>query len=203
MDTATYRTWMSDVTKDLKVLYDSQPTTIQDYFTRTRKTKRLGNQPGFDLFQDGASMHTGQLKHMKKLFGGSHILSEMLDIVKGDDINPAETLWAGLDTKLRAIKYFKGIPSLVRSLNRAARNSFDQSSCRRLLAKIPFALKSILKLKGRKLPQNWEKHAKLGLPDWFDMLVENLETQFSTAVATTFESKWIERHNREDNDAAN
>ena len=134
---------------------------------------------------------------MKKLFGGSHVLSELLGIVKGDDINPAETLWAGLDTKVRPIKCFKGIPSLVRSLNRAAKNSFIGPACRRLLAKVPFALRSILKIKGRKLPQNWEKHPKLGLPDWFYELVSNMEEIFSGLVETQYESKWIERKNRE------
>ena len=79
-----------------------------------------------------------------------------------------------------------------------SKNVFNGKSCWRLQAKVPFALKSILKIKGRKLPQNWEKHPKLGLPDWFDELVENLEaTVFSTAVDVSFETKWIERKNRE------
>ena len=198
MDTKTYRTWMKDVTDDLRKLYDKQPLSVKMYFDRARTTKKLGNQPGFDLFQDGASMHTGQLEYMKNLFGGSHVLSELLDIVKEDDINPAETLWAGLDTKLRPIKYFKGIPSLMRSLNRAVRGSFDGRACRRLLAKVPFALKSILKIKGQKLPQNWETHPKLGLPSWFDQLIANIEgAVFSGAVDTEYDSKWIEKKNRE------
>ena len=125
MDTETYRTWMSDVSGELRKIFDMQPRIVLNYLERARKTKRLGNQPGFDLFQDGASMHTSQLDHMKKFFGGDHILSELLDIVKCDDLNPAETLWAVLDTKLRPIKCFKGIPSLVRSLNRGARGSID------------------------------------------------------------------------------
>ena len=53
-------------------------------------------------------------------------------------------------------------------------------------------------IKGKKLPQNWETHPTLGLPAWFDQLVENLETLlFSTAIDTQFERKWIERKNRE------
>ena len=180
---------MKDVCGDLKLLFDRQPQREKNYFKRARATKRLGDQPGFDLFQDGATMHTSQLEYMKKLFRGSHVLSELLDIVKGDDINPAETLWAGLDTKLRSIKSFKGIPSIVRSLNRAARNSFNGAASRRLLAKVPFALRSILKIKGRKMPQNWEHHPKLGLPEWFDDLVANMERIFIGSLDTQYESK--------------
>ena len=83
-------------------------------------------------------MHTSQLDYMKKLYGGSHVLSELVDIVKGDDISPVETLWAGLETELRHIKYFKSTSSLMRSLNKAARHLFNGRSCRLLLAKVPF-----------------------------------------------------------------
>ena len=85
------------------------------------------------------------------------------------------------------------MPSLVRSLNRASRGALDGRPCGSLLAKVPFALQAILKRKGAKLPQNWEHHPKLCLPEWFDELVENLEDSvFSIAMDTVFESKWFE-----------
>ena len=61
MNTQTYKSWMADVSADLKQLFDQQPQRVKDYFRRARTTKRMKNQPGFDLFQDGASMHTSQL----------------------------------------------------------------------------------------------------------------------------------------------